>query len=173
MAEQIPIKQTSARDLLTATEQAAIEHECTHYELRSAAAIEALKLVQTNRGWISDELLQAIAEMLHMSASELDGVATFYNHIYRHPVGHNVLHLCDSVSCWLSGYDEIRAAFEKELGIVMGQTTSDKLFTLLPNACLGACDKAPALMVNGDYVENLTVEQVAALVSKLREQTDG
>lgn len=167
MIGDIPIKQ-SVEAILTEQEVAAIEAECHHYEQRPAAAIEALKIVQNKRQWISDEVLAAIADLLTMSPAELEGVATFYNHIYRQPVGKNVLHLCDSVSCWIRGYEDVQTALENELNIQMGQTTEDNQFTLLANACLGGCDKGPVLMANGEYVENLNPADVPDLINKLR-----
>ena len=85
--------------------------------------------------------------ILGMTAEELDGVATFYNLIYRRPVGRHVILMCDSVSCWIMGYDRMRACAKKSLGIAPGETTADGRFTLLPVPCLGTCDKAPAMMV--------------------------
>ncbi|MBL4631009.1 MAG: NAD(P)H-dependent oxidoreductase subunit E, partial [Paraglaciecola sp.] len=85
-------QEVNYRDVLTDKEIEAIEHECSLYEIRSAAAVDALQIVQSKRRWISDESLYAIANMLTMSATELEGVATFYNLIYRHPVGEHVIH---------------------------------------------------------------------------------
>lgn len=161
--------QQDYRQVLTGEEIEAIEHECQQYQDRAAAAIDALIVVQRQRGWINDESLYAIAECLGMSATQLEGVATFYNHIYRQPVGKHVIHLCNSISCWLSDYQNIAQVLTKELGIELGQTTPDDLVTLLPNVCLGCCDKAPALMVDGQLVEQLTSESVKALITKLRE----
>ena len=85
-----------------------------------------------------------------MSPSELDNVATFYNLIFRQPVGKHVILLCDSVSCWIMGYEKMRQHLSARLGIDLGGTTSDGEFTLLPIVCLGACDRAPAVMVDDD-----------------------
>jgi NADH-quinone oxidoreductase subunit E len=136
---------------LTATETAEIREAASHYPDKSAASIEALKIVQAHRGWVSDDSLRAVAELLDMSPADLDSVATFYNLIYRKPVGEKVIHYCDSVSCWMLGADDIRAQISRRLGIGLGQTTADGRFTLLPIVCLGACDHAPALMI-GDAV---------------------
>jgi NADH-quinone oxidoreductase subunit E len=85
-----------------------------------------------------------------MTPAELDSVATFYNKIFRRPVGRNVIFICDSVSCWIMGYDRVREGVTKLLGIRLGETSADGRFTLLPNVCLGACDHAPVLMINDD-----------------------
>ena len=172
MNSVIPIKQLNYKDVLSEHELAEIEHECQQYEHRPAAAIDALQVVQQQRGWINDECLYAIADCLQMSATELEGVATFYNHIYRHPVGEHVIHLCNSISCWLHDYQQIAECLKSELNIEFGQTSEDGKFTLLPNVCLGCCDKAPALMVDGQLVENLNEASTRALIARLR-SSDG
>lgn len=85
-----------------------------------------------------------------MTADELDSVATFYNFIFRKPVGRHVILICDSVSCWIMGYDRILERLKERLGIGFGETTTDGRFTLLPNVCLGACDHAPVMMIDED-----------------------
>ena len=102
--------------------------------------------------------------MIGITAAEVEGVATFYSLIYRRPVGRNVIKVCDSISCFLTGYDEVKASLEKNLGIGMGQTTSDNRFTLLPICCLGACDKGPTMMINDDLHGDLTPQGIAALL---------
>lgn len=141
---------------LSPQERREIDAEIAHVPYRAAVAIDALKIVQQQRGWVSDASLRAIADYLHMSAGELDGIATFYNLIFRRPVGERVILVCDSVSCWIKGCDGLRAAISQQLGIEPGQTTSDQRYTLLPVTCLGACDKAPVMMVGDSLLENVT-----------------
>lgn len=155
------------RQYLSSAELSAIEHEVSIMETRESAGIEALKVVQQHRGWISDESLIAIAQCLDISSAQLEGVATFYNLIYRKKVGHYVIHLCDSISCHLTGYDEILTVIKTHLHIDYGQTTADGLFTLLSNACLGSCDKSPAMMINGKHYQSLTNESVIAILNGL------
>jgi NADH-quinone oxidoreductase subunit E len=155
------------RQYLNEKEIAAIEHECAFYESRPAAAIDALQIVQGERRWISDESLYAIADMLGMSATELEGVATFYNLIYRQPVGEHVIHLCNSISCWLHDVQIIAEHLSKTLNIEFGQTTCDGKITLLPNVCLACCDKAPALMLDGELLESLDITSVDKLLQGL------
>jgi len=166
--QAIPIQLLS--DTLSEQEVRAIEQECAHYEFREAASIEALKLVQKNRGWISDELLYAIAEQIGMSVAQLEGVATFYNHIYRKPVGKYVIHLCDSIACHLLRYQTIADQLQRELNIQFGETTPDGLFTLLTNPCLGACDKGPALLVNDRIIEYLDDAKITQLITELKQE---
>jgi NADH-quinone oxidoreductase subunit E len=149
--------------MLTADEVREIDAELAHYEQPSAATIEALKIVQKHRGWVSDEAVQAIAGKLKTSAADVDAVATFYNLIFRKPVGRHVIFLCDSVSCWIMGYDSLRARLESRLGIKYGETTPDGRFTLLPICCLGTCDRAPAMLIDGDTHRDLEHLDDAAL----------
>ena len=145
---------------LSDSEIAAIDREISHVPYRSAVAIDALKIVQEHRGWVSDESLRAIARHLEMSAEELEGVATFYNLIYRRPVGERVILLCNSITCWIKGCDGIQKALTERLGVGLGETTADNAFTLLPVTCLGACDRAPVMMVGDDLQQDLTVDSL-------------
>lgn len=140
-----------------------IEEEISHLPNRQSAAIDALKIVQGYRGWISDESLIAIAKILQMSTEELDGIATFYNLIFRYPVGEKVVLFCDSVSCWLMDGDKVCAAIKRKLKIDYGETTSDGKYTLLPVTCLGDCDHAPAMMIGEELHHDLDAANVAQL----------
>lgn len=137
-----------------------IESEFPHYPNKRAVSIDAMKIVQRRRGWVSDESIADLADFLEMSPAELDSVATFYNLIFRHPVGRHVILICDSVSCWIMGYQRVREHLISKLGIQPGETTSDGRFTLLPMVCLGACDRAPTMMIDDDLHGNLTPEKV-------------
>lgn len=123
---------------LSPEEVDAIEAEVAHLPERRSAAIEALRIVQEKRGWISDGSLAAIARQLDMSVDALDAVATFYNLIFRKPVGRHVVFYCDSVSCYVMGCRKVEQALIDTLGIRPGETTADDRFTLLPTVCLGA-----------------------------------
>ncbi|MGE5680186.1 MAG: NADH-quinone oxidoreductase subunit NuoE [Bacillota bacterium] len=150
--------------MLSDQERHEIEEEFKLYPYKSAASIEALKVVQKHRGWISDESIKDIAEMLEIAPDELDAVATFYNLIYRKPVGRHVIHICNSVSCWVMGYEGILKQLSESLGVKYGETSSDGRFTLLPVPCLGTCDHAPALMIDGDLHRDLTPEKINAIL---------
>ncbi|RLA48804.1 MAG: NADH-quinone oxidoreductase subunit NuoE [Gammaproteobacteria bacterium] len=149
--------------VLSEAELTAIDREISHVPYRSAAAIDALKIVQSHRGWVSDENLRAIAHHLEMSAAELEGIATFYNLIFRRPVGNKVILLCNSISCWIKGCDNLQKKVSEQLGVDLGQTTPDNRYTLLPVTCLGACDKAPVMMVGDDLHEDVTEQAVQTL----------
>ena len=154
--------------MLSAEERQEIEFELARYPTKRAVCIDALKIVQRHRGWISDESLGDIAALLNMSVDELDGVATFYNLIFRKPVGKHVVMVCDSVSCWLTGYERVREELTKQMGIKFGETTADGRFTLLPIVCLGACDRAPVMMVDDDLHANLDAQKIEGILERYR-----
>ena len=145
-----------------------IEHEIGLYPVKSAACIEALKIVQEHRGWVSDESVKDIAAILEMTPEDVDGVATFYNMIFRKPVGRNVIFVCNSVTCYMMGYESIYQYMSRKLGITWGQTTADSRFTLLPNPCLGDCDHAPAMMINKDHYNKLKSEMIDDILEKYK-----
>ncbi len=154
--------------MLSVEEQTEIEAEAARYPRRQAACIDALKIVQKHRGYVPDEGLRDVAEFLGMSPDELDGIATFYNLIFRKPVGRHVVMYCDSVSCWIMGCEAIRERLAASLGVGPGQTTQDGRFTLLPIVCLGACDRAPAMMVDGDLHPDLDPAKIDRILEQYR-----
>jgi NADH-quinone oxidoreductase subunit E len=155
--------------MLTDKEKDEIRHEMAHYEDPRAASIEALKVIQRGRGWVPDEELREAATLIGMSAAELDSVATFYNLIYRKPVGRHVIKVCDSVSCWLMGHDRLYGRLQEKLGVPYGKTTADGRFTLLPIPCLGTCDRAPAMLIGDDLHRDLEqVEKVDAILERYK-----
>ncbi len=151
--------------MLTETEIQAINHEVSVVPYKKAAVIEALKIVQKQRGWISDDSVEAVAEFLEMSPAEVDSVATFYNLIFRKPVGRHVILLCDSISCYVMGYQKLYEGLQQELNVRFGQTTTDQRFTLLPNPCLGCCDHAPALMIDEDLYRDIKLEELKNILN--------
>ena len=150
----------SVTTVLTAEETAEIDRELAHYDRKRAACIDALKIVQRHRGWVSDDALRGIADLLEMPIDELDAVATFYNLIYRRPVGRHVVHVCDSVSCWLMGTDALTDRLRERFGVSFGQTDADGRFTVLPIPCLGCCDRAPAMLVDGNLHADLDPDRL-------------
>ena len=154
--------------MLTAEEKREIETQAQQYTQKRAACIEALKIVQERRHWISDENIHDIAELLDMTPDELDNVATFYNLIYRKPVGRHVIHVCDSISCWIMGYERLRQRLVEQLGVNLGETTEDNRFTLLPIVCLGTCDHAPALMIDSDLHYDINPDGVDEILARYK-----
>jgi NADH-quinone oxidoreductase subunit E len=151
---------------LDSTDRAAITALISHYPTARAAAIDALKHVQQRRRYVSDSALPEIASLLGMSAAELDEIATFYNLIYRKPVGEHVILLCDSISCWIAGRDDLARHIEQRIGIKPGETSADGKYTLLPIVCLGHCDHAPAMMIGDMLHSDVDTAKLDALFDK-------
>ena len=145
-------------------DEAAILREKEHYEQPQAACIEALKIVQRRHGGVPDGAIMAVGRLLGLGFAAVDGVATFYSLIFRQPVGRHVILVCDSSSCFLTGYETLKQALVEKLGVDYGATTADGRFTLLPVCCLGACDGAPALMIDGETFGPVTPEDLSDLL---------
>ncbi|MEC4748477.1 NADH-quinone oxidoreductase subunit NuoE [Methylomicrobium sp. Wu6] len=135
-----------------------INAEMTRYADKAAVSIEALKIVQKHHRWVSDEALVAVAELLEISPAQLEGVATFYNLIYRRPVGKTVIHYCNSVTCWMLGAEKVRERLCRHFHVDLGEMTADGEYTVLPIVCLGACDHAPVAMVGDQLRLDITEE---------------
>ena len=146
--------------------RAAIEEEKHHYEDPRAASIEALKMVQKEHGWVPDGAIYAVAEVLGIPASDVEGVATFYSQIFRQPVGRHIIRVCDSMVCYIGGHENLIDSIGEKLGIAIGETTEDGRFTLLPVCCLGNCDKAPAIMIDDDTHGNLDSDSMLQLLEQ-------
>ena len=159
--------------MLSAEEKSEIDRELQQYENRHGACIDALRILQKHRGWISDEAVDDIANYLALSQDVIEGIATFYNGIYRKPVGEHIILLCDSVSCWIKGCDRLRTQIKKELKIEFGGTTADNQFTLLPIQCLGACDHAPVFMIDDNLYGDCRPDQVAKIFEDVRHNRNG
>lgn len=151
---------------LAAEDRAEIEHAIAHYDDARAASIDALKIVQRRHGWVPDGAIALIGALLNIPSSDVEGVATFYNRIYRQPVGRHVIAVCDSISCFLLGFDQIYGTLQRQLGIQPGQTTEDGRFTLLPVCCLGACDRGPVLLVNDDTHFDVSIDSLNQLLEQ-------
>jgi NADH-quinone oxidoreductase subunit E len=152
--------------VLTQEEHRAIEAAIRHYPDTRAACVEAMKILQRQRGWLSDATLGDLAPLLGVSAAELDSVATFYSLLFRQPVGRHVILLCDSVSCWMLGADDLGEYLCKRLGIGPGETTHDGRFTVLPIPCLGTCENAPALMIDDELYGNLDTQRLDEILGR-------
>ena len=129
MSENLIASTASKARRLTDEEIHEIEHEMELYPDKRAVGLEALKIVQKHQGWVSDESMLAISKFLEIPVSDLESVATFFNLVYRQPVGENVILFCNSVSCWVMGCESMRSHINEELGIDFGQTSEDGKFT--------------------------------------------
>lgn len=152
--------------ILSEKEIAEIKDAFKHFPVKSAACIEGLKIVQKYHRWVSDEVLKELATILEMSPDAIDSVATYYNLIFRRPVGRHVILVCNSVSCYIMGYDEIIAFLHQKLEIEYGGTTPDDRFTLLSVPCLGACNHAPVMMIDEDLHRNLTTDKLGDILDR-------
>jgi len=152
--------QTEKFEGLSLTEIREINAEMSHYEDKAAVSIEALRIVQKHRHWVSDECLVAVAELLDVSPAQLEAVATFYNLIYRQPVGKTVIHYCNSVTCWMLGSDQVQERLCRHLNAGLGEMSADGEYTILPIVCLGACDHAPVVMVGNELLLSVTEDAI-------------
>jgi NADH-quinone oxidoreductase subunit E len=123
--------------------------------------------LQDRFGYLSDELLEEAASLLELTPLEVEEIATFYEFIYRKPVGEYVIHVCDGVVCWMQEYQSVLNYLRKKLNIDYGQTTTDGRFTLLPTCCIGYCDRAPAMMINRKVYGKLTPERIDEILERL------
>jgi NADH-quinone oxidoreductase subunit E len=133
-------------------------------------AIDVMFALQDHCGYLSDEALEEAAKLLELSPLELEEIATFYTFLYREPVGRYVIHMCDSVVCWMQGEETIAEHLSRRLGIGMGETTPDGLFTLLPVCCIGYCDRAPAILINRKVYGELTPGKIDEILEELKRE---
>jgi NADH-quinone oxidoreductase subunit E len=137
------------------------------------AAVDVLKSLQAHYGWLSDETIEEAAVLLGLSPLQLDELATFYEMLYRRPVGKRVIHVCDSISCWAMGGESLMQHLADRLGINPGETTSDGFFTLLPCCCLGNCGEAPTLMIGDTIFGRVTPERALEILEYERKGANG
>jgi len=135
-------------------------------------AIDVMVALQTHYGYLSDEALRQGAALLGMTTVELEELATFYEFIFREPVGKYVIHVCDGIVCWMNGHQSVMDYLSTKLGIRPGQTTPDGLFTLLPVCCIGYCDRSPAVLVNRIAYGPLTPDKIDDLLRRLKERAE-
>ena len=155
----------------TPENQARFDENVTHYppEERKSAILFALYLAQRQvGGYLTGAAMRHVAEQIGCTAAEVEDVVTYYTMFYTKPVGTYVLNVCRTLSCALIGAERVTEELSATLGIKPGETTSDGLFTLLEVECLGACDRAPVVMVNDDWHERLSPEQVSDFIANLR-----
>jgi NADH-quinone oxidoreductase subunit E len=152
--------------MLSDEERQEIEADLGHHAQARGVVPEALMVVQRHRGWVTDQAVRDVADFLRMTPDEVDAIATFYSMIFREPVGRHVICVCDSVSCWIMGYETVLDHLRGKLALGPGETTPDGRFTLLPVCCLGACDLAPVMQIDGDLHGNLTPEKIDAILER-------
>lgn len=139
----------------------------TRYPVKRSALIPLCHVAQGQDGYLSEEAMEHIAELLDLAPAEVLGVASFYEMFKREPVGKYLINVCIGISCFLCGADELLEHAERKLGVKAGSTTPDGMFTLEGYECIAACTEAPALQVNYRYFANLTAESFDRLVDDL------
>lgn len=152
--------------IISDKERKEIEDMFPHVPYKKAVCIDALRIVQKYHGWVSDEAVKELSEIIEMSPDEIDSVATFYNNVFRKPVGRHVIMICDSISCWVMGYEQILEALKNKLSIKYGETTADNRFTLLPIVCLGNCDHAPTMIIDRDLHNDVTIDKLDEILER-------
>ena len=130
------------------------------------AAVDVMKELQKHYGWLTDEAVAVAAELLGLSPLQVEELATFYEMIYRRPVGKKVVHVCDSISCWATGCEAIMAHLQQRLAVGPGGTTADGTFTLIPCCCLGNCGEGPTMMIGDTLYGRLTPERVDEILAE-------
>jgi NADH-quinone oxidoreductase subunit E len=147
-----------------------LEKQIVHADHPRELVVDVMLVLQEHYGYLNDEAVQDVAVLLGMSPLEVEELATFYTFIYREPVGKYVIHVCDSVICWMDGYDSLKDYICKKLAIQMGGTSADGLFTLLPVCCIGYCDLSPAMLINRKVYGRLTPQKIDGILEKLKSE---
>jgi NADH-quinone oxidoreductase E subunit len=148
---------------------AEIEALKPRYPTTRAVLLPALHIAQrVNGGWLPEQALQQVADLLGLAAADVLGVVTFYDMYHRRPVGKYRIRVCTNLSCQLRGGEEVLGAILTELGVGENEVSADGRCSAVHFECLGSCDTAPMMMVNDDYHENLTPQSAAELVRGLR-----
>lgn len=144
----------------------------SRYPVARSALLPALHIAQGEEGYITQAGLEAVAEVLNLTTDDVKSVATFYTMYYHRPHGQKVIGVCTGIACYLRGCDDLVEHLEERLGIKRGETTPDGNFTLECVECIASCSTAPAMQVNGEFVENVTLKLADDLVDELtREMT--
>lgn len=149
-----------------------LENKIAHADHPREMVVDVMLALQDHNGYLSDDAIEQTAALLGMSTLEVEELATFYTFIYREPVGKYVIHVCDSLICWMDGYQSVKDYLCKTLDIDLGATTADGLFTVLPVCCIGYCDRSPAMLVNRKVYGDLTAEKIDRILEKLRSEAE-
>lgn len=142
--------------------------ECRQREHPESYLITILHRVQARYGYLSETHMDEVAQYMQIPTSTISGVATFYHYFRLRPRGKYAISVCLGTACFVKGADKILEAFKTELGIDMGETTQDGMFSLENSRCLGVCALAPVVTVNDRVYSNLTAKQVPDLLNKIR-----
>jgi NADH-quinone oxidoreductase E subunit len=155
--------------------QAKFDDIVTHYppEERKSAILYALYLAQQQQGYLTGAAMRHVAEQIRCTRAEVEDVVSYYTMFYTKPVGKYVLNVCRTLSCALLGAEQVTEQIAATLGIKPGETDPSGTFTLMEVECLGACDRAPVVMVNDDWHERLSPDQAARFIDDVRTKGQG
>ena len=152
----------------------AIQAERAKYPADAESAVlPALRLAQTEHGWLSPEVLREVADALEVTPAYVKSVASFYDQFHLAPVGEHLVEVCTNVSCAVVGAQQVVEAFESELGVAPGETTEDGEVTLRAVECLGGCGYATVVAVDHRYRQFVGPDDVPAIVEELRSEGNG
>lgn len=154
----------------TPENQAKFDENVTHYppDQRKSAILYALYLAQSQEGYLTAAAMQHVAQQIGCTAADVEDVVTYYTMFYTRPVGKYVVNVCRTLSCALLGAERVTEELSAALGIKPGETDPTGTFTLIEVECLGACDRAPVVMVNDEWHERLAPEQAAKFIDDIR-----
>ncbi|MEO8294686.1 MAG: NAD(P)H-dependent oxidoreductase subunit E [Gemmatimonadota bacterium] len=147
--------------------RAKLDRMSANYPTRQALLLPALWMIQEARGWISEQAIAEVADVLGMTPAQVKGVVTFYTMYHTHPVGRNFIQVCTTSPCNLCGAEDVVKTILRETGCgELGATSPDGRFTVIEVECLGACGFATPMLVNDDFVENVTPERVPGILQR-------
>jgi len=158
---------------LTEGSRRRISEIAKRYPEKRSALLPALYVAQDQDGFVTDEAIHGIADILQVPPADVQGVATFYSMYYRRPVGRYVFQVCGTLSCALCGAEEIIRHLERKLGVKAGQTTPDGRFMFEVVECLGCCGNAPVMLFGDHYEQHLTPAKIDEIIDQLREGNRG
>jgi len=162
---------TKSTEVFSAQEFADMEGILARYDEPASAILPLLHYVQSVQGHLSEEALTFVAEFIGVPHVRTFEVATYYTMLFTEPVGRHLVQVCRNLSCHVNGAEDVLQALKRELDVDVGATTSDGMFTLVEVECIGACDHAPAVMVDGDLHRSVTVDSVGQILDSYRELT--
>ncbi len=160
---------TTYEPVLTGERREKLEQLLQRYETRRAGVLPALWMVQHARGWISDDAMAEVAEVLDLTPAYVKGVVTFYTMYHQHPVGEHFIQVCTTTCCNIVGAEVVVEALLEQTGCKeLGATSPDGKYTVVEVECLGACGFPTPVMVNDDFIESVTPESVSELLERYK-----
>jgi NADH-quinone oxidoreductase subunit E len=160
--------------VLSEAEQQELNQILKKYPDKQSAILPALYIAQRKRNYLSDEDIVSVAQALELNVTEVQAIVGFYTLLRKEPTGRYIIQVCTDLPCALRGAEDFYRRLCGRLGLPPeGGTTDDGLFTVEQVVCLAACDKAPVAQINLEYHENLTDEQIDAVIAALRKESEG